>query len=115
MKHSPASIRRCGTNYLFLVMAVSIVFFALVGWNESFWLRLLSRSSVPGPLVAGISYEVLKLAAKVRKHIHKENPGAPGMALQYITSQGAYGGHAGGGHSLLQPCHVRAKGRHGGW
>ena len=36
MKHSRLH-PRCGTNYLFLVMAVSIVFFAVVGWNESFW------------------------------------------------------------------------------
>ena len=32
MKHSRLH-PRCGTNYLFLVMAVSIVFFAVVGWN----------------------------------------------------------------------------------
>ena len=76
---------RCGTNYLFLVMAVSIVFFAVVGWNESFWLRLLSRI-VFLPLVAGISYEVLKLAAKY-ENIFTKIIRAPGMALQYITTK----------------------------
>ena len=76
---------RCGTNYLFLVMAVSIVFFAAVGWNESFWLRLLSRI-VFLPLVAGISYEVLKLAAKY-ENIFTKIIRAPGMALQYITTK----------------------------
>ena len=84
MKHSRLH-PRCGTNYLFLVMAVSIVFFALVGWNESFWLRLLSRI-VFLPLVAGISYEVLKLAAKY-ENIFTKIIRAPGMALQYITTK----------------------------
>ena len=76
MKHSRLH-PRCGTNYLFLVMAVSIVFFAVVGWNESFWLRLLSRI-VFLPLVAGISYEVLKLAAKY-ENIFTKIIRAPGM------------------------------------
>ena len=84
MKHSRLH-PRCGTNYLFLVMAVSIVFFAAVGWNESFWLRLLSRI-VFLPLVAGISYEVLKLAAKY-ENIFTKIIRAPGMALQYITTK----------------------------
>ena len=84
MKHSRLH-PRCGTNYLFLVMAVSIVFFAVVGWNESFWLRLLSRI-VFLPLVAGISYEVLKLAAKY-ENIFTKIIRAPGMALQYITTK----------------------------
>ena len=35
MKHSRLH-PRCGTNYLFLVMAVSILFFAAIGWNASF-------------------------------------------------------------------------------
>ena len=84
MKHSRLH-PRCGTNYLFLVMAVSIVFFAVVGWNESLWLRLLSRI-VFLPLVAGISYEVLKLAAKY-ENIFTKIIRAPGMALQYITTR----------------------------
>ncbi len=76
---------RCGTNYLFLVMAVSIVFFAVVGWNESFLLRLGSRLLFL-PLVAGLSYEVLRFAAKY------DNPltriiRAPGMGLQKITTK----------------------------
>ena len=76
---------RCGTNYLFLVMAVSILFFAVVGWNESFLARLASRLLFL-PLVAGLSYEVLRFAAK------KDNPltriiRAPGMGLQKLTTK----------------------------
>ena len=84
MKHSRLH-PRCGTNYLFLVMAVSIVFFAVVGWNESIWLRLLSRL-IFLPVVAGLSYEVLKLAAKYDNLLTKIIR-APGMALQYITTR----------------------------
>lgn len=75
---------RCGTNYLFLVMAVSIVFFALVGWNDSLGLRLLSRL-IFLPVVAGLSYELLKFAAKYDNILTKIIR-APGMALQYITT-----------------------------
>lgn len=53
---------RCGTNYLFLVMAVSILFFAALPYSENFLLRFATRI-VFLPLVAGLSYEVLKLAA----------------------------------------------------
>lgn len=76
---------RCGTNYLFLVMAVSILFFAVIGWNASFWLRLLSRFLFL-PLVAGLSYELLRFAAKYDNPLTKIIR-APGMALQYITTK----------------------------
>ena len=76
---------RCGTNYLFLVMAVSIVIYAILPYSNKFWLRLLTRL-IFLPLVAGVSYEVLraaassdgKLACAVR---------APGLALQHLTTR----------------------------
>ncbi|MEA5059709.1 MAG: DUF1385 domain-containing protein [Candidatus Pelethousia sp.] len=76
---------RCGTNYLFLVMAVSILFFAVIGWNASFWMRILSRILFL-PLVAGVSYELLRFAAKYENFLTKAIR-APGMALQYITTK----------------------------
>ncbi len=76
---------RCGTNYLFLVMAVSILFFAAVGWNANFWMRLLSRLLFL-PLVAGLSYELLRFAAKYDNLLTRIIR-APGMALQYITTK----------------------------
>lgn len=76
---------RCGTNYLFLVMAVSILFFAAIGWNSNIWLRLLSRVFFL-PLVAGLSYELLRFAAKYDNILTKIIR-APGMALQYITTK----------------------------
>lgn len=76
---------RCGTNYLFLVMAVSILFFALVGYNANFWLRLLTRLAFL-PVVAGLSYEVLRFGAK-SDNIFARIVRAPGMGLQYITTR----------------------------
>ncbi len=76
---------RCGTNYLFLVMAVSILFFALLPYNENFFLRFLTRILFL-PLVAGISYEVLKLAAASDGWLARIVR-APGMGLQYLTTR----------------------------
>ncbi|MEL7610656.1 MAG: DUF1385 domain-containing protein [Bacillota bacterium] len=84
MKH-PRLHPRCGTNYLFLVMAVSIAFFAVVGWNANFFIRLGMRLLFL-PVVAGLSYEVLKLAAKSDGLIARIVR-APGLALQRITTK----------------------------
>ena len=84
MKHSRLH-PRCGTNYLFLVMAVSILFFAAIGWIASFALRLVMRIAVV-PIVAGLSYEVLRFAAKYDNAFTRIIR-APGMALQRITTK----------------------------
>ena len=84
MKHSRLH-PRCGTNYLFLVMAVSILFFAVVGWNSNFFVRLATRL-VFLPVVAGLSYEVLRFAAKY-DNLFTRIIRAPGMGLQYITTK----------------------------
>ena len=76
---------RCGTNYLFLVMAVSILFFAAIGWNANFAVRLAMRV-VFLPVVAGLSYEVLRFAARHDNWLTRIIR-APGMALQRITTK----------------------------
>jgi len=76
---------RCGTNYLFLVMAVSILFFAVLPYTENFFLRFLTRL-VFLPLVAGLAYEVLKLAAASDK-LWARIIRAPGLGLQYLTTR----------------------------
>lgn len=76
---------RCGTNYLFLVMAISILFFALVPYQENLLLRVLTRL-LGLPVVAGISYEVLKLAA-ASDNLLARIVRAPGMFLQYLTTR----------------------------
>lgn len=84
MKHTRLHAR-CGTNYMFLVMAVSILFFALVGWNANFLVRLALRI-VFLPVVAGLSYELLRVAAKYDNALTRIIR-APGLALQRITTK----------------------------
>lgn len=76
---------RCGTNYLFLVMAISILFFALLPYSENLLIRLGTRILFL-PLVAGISYEVLKASA-ASDGIVARIIRAPGMGLQYLTTR----------------------------
>lgn len=76
---------RCGTNYLFLVMAVSILFFAAIGWNANFLVRLALRI-IFLPVVAGLSYEVLRFAAR-HDNWFTRIIRAPGMALQHLTTK----------------------------
>ena len=53
---------RCGTNFLMIVMLISIFIFAFLGW-PSLVERILSRI-VLMPVVAGISYELIRFAGK---------------------------------------------------
>ena len=84
MKHTRLHAR-CGTNYLFLVMAVSILFFAAIGWNANFFVRLGLRI-VFLPVVAGLSYELLRVAARYDNFLTRIIR-APGLALQRITTK----------------------------
>lgn len=89
---------RCGTTFLFLVMAVSIVVFSVVNWVCDEYLNFFRFGNVVNfliqfgikilflPLVAGISYEVLKLLAKTQSKILLPIK-APGFALQKLTTR----------------------------
>ena len=74
---------RCGTNYLLLVMMVSILFFACIP-VKAFLPRLITRLAFL-PVVAGLGYEVLKAAAKSEGKIARIVR-APGLALQRLTT-----------------------------
>ena len=76
---------RCGTSFLLIVMVVSVFVFAIVRWPAWYWL-ILSRI-VLVPLIAGISFEIIKFAGR-----HETNPVvrvimAPGLALQWMTTR----------------------------
>lgn len=87
---------RCGTTFLFIVMMVSIVVFSLVNIAIAGWLYT-GNSAVDGilrfvlkvlmlPIVAGVSYEVLKLLAKTKNKfflIFK----FPGLLMQRLTTR----------------------------
>ena len=53
---------RCGTNFLLTVMVVTIVVYSFVG--RPGWLLLIASRIVLIPLIAGLSYEVIRFAAK---------------------------------------------------
>lgn len=75
---------RCGTNFLLIVMLVSIFVFAFLGW-PSLGERIASRI-VLLPVVAGISYEIIRLAGRSENKII-QTAIKPGLWLQYLTTR----------------------------
>lgn len=75
---------RCGTAFLLVVMLVSIFVFAFLGWPDLFT-RIVSRLLLL-PVVAGISYEVIRLAGNSKNAlVHAAI--LPGLWLQYLTTR----------------------------
>lgn len=78
---------RCGTTFMFLVMIVSVLLFTFTGLvpTDNVGIKLLVKLALL-PVVAGISYEILKFLAKF------DNPfvrviKAPGLLLQKLTTK----------------------------
>ena len=75
---------RCGTSFLVFVMVISIVLFSFISW-DNIWTRLGMRLLLL-PLVAGISYEIIRWAGRSKSKavclISR-----PGMWLQKITTR----------------------------
>ncbi len=76
---------RCGTSFLLVVMVVSILVFAMVQW-PAWYLLILSRI-VLVPLIAGISYEIIKAAGRHEDNLLVRVVMAPGLALQWLTTR----------------------------
>jgi uncharacterized protein YqhQ len=76
---------RCGTSFLLFVVIVSAVFFSFLKY-DTVWMRLASRI-VLLPVVAGISYEIIKLAGKNQAFWVWRWLSAPGMWLQKLTTR----------------------------
>ncbi len=84
---------RCGTSFLFFVMVVSILVFALANWLLSLigvpdnrFLRMAIKIALM-PLVAGLSYELLRGLARANDNIFIKILKAPGLALQKLTTK----------------------------
>lgn len=75
---------RCGTSFLFIVMVISIFVFALVGVENFAW-RLISRIILL-PVIAGVSYEVLRFCGKHMDKAWVRAIAWPGMQLQRLTT-----------------------------
>lgn len=75
---------RCGTTYLFVVIITSIILFSFIKWRSP--LINMAMRLVLLPLVAGVAYEIFKLAAKSDfKPLRAIS--FPGLMLQKITTQ----------------------------
>lgn len=75
---------RCGTAFLLIVMVVSIVMFSLLGWQGIF-MRILTRMLLL-PVIAGISYEVIRWAGKSESSLVNVIM-YPGLMLQKLTTK----------------------------
>ena len=75
---------RCGTSFLLIVMVISILLFSFFGW-PGIWQRILIRLLLL-PLVAGLSYEAIKLAG-AKDNIFTRILSQPGLWLQLLTTK----------------------------
>lgn len=85
IRRYPTAHPRCGTAFLLVVMVVAIVAFIFVG-REPFWWLIASRILLV-PLIAAVSYEVIRFSGR-----HADNPlvaliTAPSLALQSLTTR----------------------------
>lgn len=80
----PTCHPRCGTSFLLVVMLVSIALYTLLPF-DSFVMRFAGRLALL-PVVAGLSYELIRFAAKRRKSVMAMLT-VPGLWLQRITTQ----------------------------
>ena len=88
VRQHPTPHPRCGTAFLITVAIVSVAAFAILDavlGTELYW-RILSRI-VPVPLVAAISYEIIRFAGAHRTTWFGRALSAPGLWLQLITTR----------------------------
>lgn len=77
---------RCGTSFIFIVLVISILVFSTIPSSWNFMLKVLSRV-VLLPLIAGISYEILKLSSRLENSLVGKIIIAPGISFQKITTK----------------------------
>ncbi len=77
---------RCGTSFLVIVMAISILVFLVLGSDTSNPLQRLGSRLMLLPLVAGISYEILKGLARAENNWLVRALKWPGLMVQKITT-----------------------------
>lgn len=81
----PRQHPRCGTSFLMVVMLVSIVLFSVIKFDSLIYNFLVRLALVP--VVAGISYEIIRLSAKKEGGWFFKLLTRPGVWLQNITTQ----------------------------
>jgi uncharacterized protein YqhQ len=81
----PRQHPRCGTSFLMVVMLVSIVLFSIIKFDSLVYNMLVRIALIP--LVAGVSYEIIRLSAKKEGGIIFKLITLPGVWLQNITTK----------------------------
>jgi uncharacterized protein YqhQ len=76
---------RCGTSFLLIVMIVAIVVFAPIGLPAWYW--LLATRILGVPLIAGLSFEIIKFAGRNRNRHWVRVLMWPGLQLQKLTTR----------------------------
>lgn len=76
--------KRCGTSFLFFVVFVSIILFFFIRVDNTAYKVLLRIALIP--VIAGISYEILRLAGRTDNLLIRMIS-APGMMLQRLTTK----------------------------
>ncbi len=77
---------RCGTSFLIFVMVVSILVFSIVPASYPFWVKAAARI-VFLPLIAGISYELIRFTAKFPRSPFVRPLLWPGLGFQLLTTR----------------------------
>ena len=85
MKYSPLH-PRCGTAFLMTVMVTGILVFSIFGKPESILVRIGTRL-VLVPFIAGVSYEIIKLASRKQNSRFVRMATLPGLWLQRLTTR----------------------------
>ena len=81
----PRQHPRCGTSFLMVVMLVAIVLFSVIKFDSLLFNFLIRLALMP--VVAGISYEIIRLSAKKESSWFFKFMTKPGVWLQNITTQ----------------------------
>ena len=76
---------RCGTSFMLVVMVIGIFFYAFLP-VDNLWIKILLRVALL-PLIAGLSYELIRFGAKRQDSILMKAMTIPGLWLQRITTK----------------------------
>lgn len=83
-KKFPTLHPRCGTSFILIVFVVSIFVYSFIPQGFSFWMKLLFRILLL-PIIAGISYELLKLSGRFRHNKIVNILISPGLLIERLA------------------------------
>jgi uncharacterized protein YqhQ len=81
----PRQHPRCGTSFLVVVMLVSIILFSVIRFDSLLFNFLVRIALIP--LVAGLSYEIIRLSARKESGVFFKAITRPGVWLQNVTTK----------------------------